>query len=315
MPYKVGAKGSYGCSGFPAVKDDGTVMGCHTTRGAAARQIYAINISEGKIGKAMVKEGDMVMAPNDDEVYIGRVVHFMTEGLLGYPESEYSIEASPEEPAVLVQLFEMEEGTIEETKYFVGFKASEVMAMPALESNIEMDKALEEVKNLTAVIKQMVVEVPGGTPQEQTVTPSTEYKGCGCETCKAMGVDCPDCPACSPDIIGDGKDAEFEATKPETVDAYDNSMGKREFTAEQRRQEAATGDAMPDGSFPISSRSDLMNAIRSVGRAKNYDAAKKHIIRRARALNATDMLPEDWKNSVKKTMWGGTVFDLNPFVN
>jgi hypothetical protein len=49
MPYHVGEKGSYGCSGYPAVKDDGTVMGCHDTAEAAANQIYAINQSEGNI--------------------------------------------------------------------------------------------------------------------------------------------------------------------------------------------------------------------------------------------------------------------------
>ena len=143
MPYHVGAKGSYGCEGYPAVKDDGTVMGCHKSKGAAARQIYAINISEGNIGKAMVKEGDMVMAPNDDEVYIGRVVHVMTEGMLGFPGSEYAIAASATEPALLIQLFEMEEGGLEETEYFIGVAASEVMAMPSLESNVGMDKSMD----------------------------------------------------------------------------------------------------------------------------------------------------------------------------
>ena len=49
MPYHVGEKGSYGCSGYPALKDDGTVMGCHTTREEAAAQIYAINQSEGNV--------------------------------------------------------------------------------------------------------------------------------------------------------------------------------------------------------------------------------------------------------------------------
>jgi hypothetical protein len=44
-----------------------------------------------------------------------------------------------------------------------------------------------------------------------------------------MDVDCPDCPACSPKNIGDGNDAEFEATKPNT-DEYDNSMGKSHHT-------------------------------------------------------------------------------------
>lgn len=49
MPYHVGEKGSYGCSGYPAVKEDGTVMGCHKTKEEAANQIYAINQSEGNI--------------------------------------------------------------------------------------------------------------------------------------------------------------------------------------------------------------------------------------------------------------------------
>ncbi len=63
MPYKIGAKGSYGCDGYPALKE-GTneVMGCHKTRSEAAAQIYAINRSEGNIGKAMVKEGKVLMA-------------------------------------------------------------------------------------------------------------------------------------------------------------------------------------------------------------------------------------------------------------
>jgi hypothetical protein len=49
MPYHVGEKGSYGCKGYPALKDDGTVMGCHTTAEEAANQIYAINVSEGNV--------------------------------------------------------------------------------------------------------------------------------------------------------------------------------------------------------------------------------------------------------------------------
>ena len=93
-------------------------------------------------------------------------------------------------------------------------------------------------------------------------------------------------------------------------------MEKREFSEESRERMAGAGTAMPDGSFPIGNRADLMNAIRSVGRAKDYNKAKMHIIDRARALNATDMLPEDWRNNATKGMgqWSGSIFDLNPFV-
>lgn len=83
----------------------------------------------------------------------------------------------------------------------------------------------------------------------------------------------------------------------------DFSIFKREFNTEQRQRMAESGIAMPDGSFPIANRQDLANAIRSVGRAANYDKAKRHIISRARALGAVSMLPEDW--NVKKDVWGG----------
>ena len=52
MPYHIGEKGSYGCSGYPVVKDGTSeVMGCHDTAEAAQRQISAINISEAEKGK------------------------------------------------------------------------------------------------------------------------------------------------------------------------------------------------------------------------------------------------------------------------
>ena len=51
---------------------------------------------------------------------------------------------------------------------------------------------------------------------------------------------------------------------------------------------------MSDGSFPISDTADLKKAIKALGRAKNSDAAKRHIIKRARALKAVSMLPESW---------------------
>jgi hypothetical protein len=49
MPYSIGEQGSYGCSGYPVVKnDDKTVMGCHDSKEKAAAQIAAIEASENK---------------------------------------------------------------------------------------------------------------------------------------------------------------------------------------------------------------------------------------------------------------------------
>ena len=69
----------------------------------------------------------------------------------------------------------------------------------------------------------------------------------------------------------------------------------RTFSAEQRKKLAKQGQALPDGSFPIATKGDLRNAIQAYGRASNKAAAKRHIIKRARALGATGMLPDDWK--------------------
>ena len=62
----------------------------------------------------------------------------------------------------------------------------------------------------------------------------------------------------------------------------------------QRRKLADKGEALPDGSFPIRNKKDLKDAVQSYGRAKNKAEAKRWIKRRARELDASDELPDDW---------------------
>ena len=73
------------------------------------------------------------------------------------------------------------------------------------------------------------------------------------------------------------------------------SFAKRKFTTAQRKEEAKAGHAMPDGSYPISNKKDLENAIRSWGRGGAREDVKAHIKRRAKALGAEDMIPDNWK--------------------
>jgi len=68
----------------------------------------------------------------------------------------------------------------------------------------------------------------------------------------------------------------------------------RDFNTQQRKAAASAGAALPDGSFPIKNRQDLKNAIQALGRAKDSGRAKKHIIKRARALGLVALLPESW---------------------
>lgn len=77
-------------------------------------------------------------------------------------------------------------------------------------------------------------------------------------------------------------------------------FGKRDFTDKERQALADKGHALPDGSFPIETKTDLEDAVHAYGRAKDKAKAKAHIIARAKDLGATDMLPEDWEGSTKK---------------
>lgn len=74
---------------------------------------------------------------------------------------------------------------------------------------------------------------------------------------------------------------------------------KREFSEDKRKKMAEEGTALPDGSFPIANKEDLKNAIQAIGRAKDPEKAKSHIKARAKALDAEDMLPEEWKKAKK----------------
>lgn len=67
-----------------------------------------------------------------------------------------------------------------------------------------------------------------------------------------------------------------------------------DFNQMQRQRLAAKNQAMPDGSFPIRNVADLKRAIQAYGRAKNKAAAKAWIIKRAKQLGATELLPESW---------------------
>jgi hypothetical protein len=85
----------------------------------------------------------------------------------------------------------------------------------------------------------------------------------------------------------------------------------------QRDALAKRGVALKDGSFPIRNRTDLSKAVRALGRAKNRAAAKRHILKRARALHSTDLLPDSYKPLTSATvsndeagLWVAQVRDL-----
>lgn len=300
--YHAGKKGSHGCKGYPTVSADETVHGCHDTKSQAAAQARAIwaslnakkNIVIKDLEKAAFAEGDFVIVSCEDEVHVGRVEYVMTNGASGLPGSEYYLETSPDNPALIVRTLEFEsDGQYwEETEYLVAVAAEEATKIAPLPLDAE-----------ALLVDGQIVPEPDTMPgMDKAANPCWDgYVQRGMKP----GKDGKMVPNCVP---------VEKADMPCCPEEGEINMEKKDYPQSSRERMASEGQAMPDGSFPIANESDLRNAIQSVGRAKDYNAAKQHIIRRARALGMTEILPEDWKKGVRKTMWGGTVFDLNPFV-
>lgn len=90
---------------------------------------------------------------------------------------------------------------------------------------------------------------------------------------------------------------------------------KRAFSDKERADAAEAGEALPDGSYPIKTVSDLKNAIQSYGRASDKAKVKEHIIARAKALGKEQLIPDNWKGAdadlVKADDAEHNVADLN----
>ncbi len=98
-------------------------------------------------------------------------------------------------------------------------------------------------------------------------------------------------------------DPEKRATARQAV--LDLAVPKHELTAEKRRQRAKSGQAMPDGSFPIFDATSLKSAIR-LARTPEQRA---HVKRRAKALGLSSMIPDKWDMAEQPTT-AAEVIDL-----
>jgi len=325
--YRAGAKGSYGCAGYPTVSADGTVHGCHPTKARAAAQARAIWASTARkfissVEKSMVTEGDFVMfICHDEEIKVGRVEYVMTNpGWLGMEGSEYALEYMEDDKPLIIRLYEEDDGSWEEEEYVVYHRMSEVVKIESL--SVSVDLVMEMGSNGTDVPSmpeqsdmENMYNVQVGKAEKPNYGEMIDERAGGSEPANAQ---------LYARIIREAKD-KFDVYPSAVANAwvvqeYKRRGGtykadKRERSMATRERMAEAGTAMPDGSYPIANGTDLRNAIQSVGRAKDYEKAKAHIISRARALGMMEMLPESWRGTARKDMtgWGGSVFDLNPF--
>lgn len=299
--------------------------------GGDAGFTWSRNIAEGlrkdldmdKAGKSF-SIGDMVSWDSSGGEASGKIEYIMREGTLGVPNTEFSIRAEEGDPAVLIRVYR--DG--EPTENLVGHKMSELRAGSTEKDSEGMGEeyelsGLNDRQEDQAEAYYEIVEEYGQF--DQSAGPDgAHYAGGSDNPFKSEGLKCSSCiffeeNAChivSGQIDPDGicklwiiaEEGEMDDMEEEDEDeGMIEDTQKREYSTQQRNRMAYSGQAMEDGSYPIATEQDLRNAIQAFGRASDPEAVKRHIIRRARALGRTDLLPEGW--NVKKAEfgpWGGS---------
>ena len=88
--------------------------------------------SEDRAAPDALKVGDFVEWDSSGGTARGKIEHIMREGVLGVPDSSFSINASEEDPAALIRVYRRNDGDYEETETLVGHKFSELRKIAAL---------------------------------------------------------------------------------------------------------------------------------------------------------------------------------------
>jgi HK97 family phage prohead protease len=104
-----------------------------------AEQAGEIQIVE-KAGPDDLSEGDFVRWDSSGGAAQGRIEHVMREGVLGVPESDFKINATPEDPAALIRIYRPQGNGWGETDKLVGHKFSTLRKIEALKPAEDVEK-------------------------------------------------------------------------------------------------------------------------------------------------------------------------------
>jgi HK97 family phage prohead protease len=132
---------------------------------AAASALRAIKEARATDTKATADEaveGAFATWTYDDAPMLGRIEHVMTDGTLGVADSEYAITATPDDPALLLRIYE----DADETDTFMGARASQV-AIVDDPRDVAPDPAPESSSAITDSPADDAGDTQGTIPSEQ----------------------------------------------------------------------------------------------------------------------------------------------------
>ena len=147
MPYFI-TDSSPDCAGWATIKEDGEVIGCHTTKQDAIDQMVAVSIAEGiepggeRARPTELEVGDYVSWNTSGGRARGEIVQIERDGTINVPDSDFTITGTPDDPAALIQVYQRVEGGWDDTDVYVGHKFSTLTKIDPLPE--PMDEPDEE---------------------------------------------------------------------------------------------------------------------------------------------------------------------------
>jgi uncharacterized membrane protein YkoI len=202
-------------------------------------------------------------------------------------DSGYSAEAD-----MFVVDVQVKDGSIREV--FIDGTTAEIVGFHKLDDNIfEQKSAVDELMVISFVeAAEIAIKSIDGTVI--AVEPDV-FEGIDSYAVEIDGID-----GKSYDVfVGlDGEVLGYDRYEPEEAEDIEAEAAeialKKAFSEDRRMTMAKEGTAMPDGSYPIASEDDLKNAIQAYGRAKDKEATKRHIMKRAKDMGKESMIPSAW---------------------
>jgi HK97 family phage prohead protease len=125
-------------------------------------------ITEDKAKPEDVKIGDFVSWNSSGGTARGKIEYIMREGTLGVPESDFSIDATAEDPAALIRVYKKTSDGWGETEVLVGHKVSTLRKINDLKEIDEIEET-KEVKALPSRYSDIDFSIPDGVKKQAEI--------------------------------------------------------------------------------------------------------------------------------------------------
>ena len=148
MPYYI-TENSPDCNGWATIKEDGEVIGCHTTKQDAIDQMVAVSIAEDmepggeRSVRAMpgtLRVGDYVSWNSSGGRARGEIVEIVEDGTINVPDSSITINGTFSDPAALIALYRPDGDGWSFSGQYVGHKFSTLTRINPLPEPSEQEE-------------------------------------------------------------------------------------------------------------------------------------------------------------------------------